>query len=537
MTIDSVDYSVDLTWYNPTENTAGYALTSISGVRIYRNDEMIADLPETVPGAFAQYTDIPSLQDGYRYKVLAYTEEDGIYAFTFEQWIGPPAWAAPTGPDAYGYIAFESVDPEGPDFDWIEIDPTQGGSGTLLNFTLDDQTLHLDLPFSFKYYGLEYDEISVCENGWIAMGYTEDTDYSNTAIPNSDGPPAMLAPFWEDFSPQQSGSVSCYYDAVNHWYIIEYYRVRQYLPTTVFETFQAVLYDPAHHTTATGDGKILFQWLDITDPSQATFGIENQAEAVGIQLGLDGSYPASVIGIQDNYSVLFMPPEENFPVTASLVPTNPPVVIPAAGGSFDYTVLLTSIGQNPATFNVGIDVMMPNGSIYGPTINRTMTLDPGTFFLREMTQSVPGNAPAGEYTYRCTIGDYDLGIFWDQDQFTFTKEGVDIASGGDWECYESSENEDTPGISGIPSNPVLQSAYPNPFNPETTISFELGAASFVTLIVYDVTGREVARLTDGWHSAGVFEYTWNASEMASGVYFARFIAGDYRQTRKLLLVK
>ena len=79
--------------------------------------------------------------------------------------------------------------------------------------------------------------------------------------------------------------------------------------------------------------------------------------------------------------------------------------------------------------------------------------------------------------------------------------------------------------------------YPNPFNPSTVISFELRVASFVKLVVYDVQGREVVRLVDGWKTAGRYEVSFDASQLSSGVYFAKFKAGDLQRTRKLLLVK
>lgn len=532
------EFTADLSWTNPTENTDGSALTSLSGVYIYRNDVLIADLPETVPGAAAQFTNTVPIQDSYRYKVIAYTEVSGIYAFTAEQWIGPPWYALPTGPDEYGYIALESVDIGGPAFDWIEIDPSAGGQGTPLNFVQDDQTFQVELPFTFKYYGLEYDQVSVCSNGWIAMGYTEETDYSNSVIPDADGPPAMLAPFWEDLSPQQSGSVSYFYDEVNNRFIIEFYRVRQYLPTTAIETFEAILYDPAHHPTATGDGKILFQWLDITDPTQATFGIENQAEAVGIQLGYNNYYDPTTIGICDNYSVLFLPPEENFPVTVTLTPESPSIVIPAGGGSFDYNVDLSSTAGNPETFDIWVEAVLPNGSIYGPILNRSLTLQPGGTLSREMTQQVPGGAPVGEYFYRCSIGYFDLGVIWCIDQFTFTKTGMDGSSSDSWKCWGFDNINENASVIGItPTKPCFHSIYPNPFNPETNICVNLPFAGDVSLVIYDVVGREITRLLEGWHPAGTYQATFNASDLPTGVYFARLKAEGFSQTRKLLLVK
>jgi len=84
---------------------------------------------------------------------------------------------------------------------------------------------------------------------------------------------------------------------------------------------------------------------------------------------------------------------------------------------------------------------------------------------------------------------------------------------------------------------MLHPAYPNPFNSSTIISFELQSASFVELVVYDVMGREAARLIDEFKTAGTYEVTFDGSELASGVYFARLNAGEFMQTRKMLLLK
>ncbi len=79
--------------------------------------------------------------------------------------------------------------------------------------------------------------------------------------------------------------------------------------------------------------------------------------------------------------------------------------------------------------------------------------------------------------------------------------------------------------------------YPNPFNPTTTISYDLPSASKVTLKVFDVLGKEVATLVDEFKRAGHLQTTLNASTMASGVYLYRLQSGGFISTKKLLLLK
>ena len=89
----------------------------------------------------------------------------------------------------------------------------------------------------------------------------------------------------------------------------------------------------------------------------------------------------------------------------------------------------------------------------------------------------------------------------------------------------------------IPKGFELHPPYPNPFNPTTAISFQLLAISNVNLTIYDITGREVVKLVDGYEVKGLHEVTFDAKDLTSGVYFARLTAGEFKQTRKILLVK
>ena len=84
---------------------------------------------------------------------------------------------------------------------------------------------------------------------------------------------------------------------------------------------------------------------------------------------------------------------------------------------------------------------------------------------------------------------------------------------------------------------ILHPAYPNPFNPRTTIAFEIPAMERVRVTVYDLLGRKVAVLVDDALTAGRYAVTWNAGERASGLYFCRMEAGTTVQTQRLLLVR
>jgi hypothetical protein len=89
----------------------------------------------------------------------------------------------------------------------------------------------------------------------------------------------------------------------------------------------------------------------------------------------------------------------------------------------------------------------------------------------------------------------------------------------------------------LPSRLSLHQNHPNPFNPSTTISFDLPTQSVVTLKIFNVLGQEVATLVDGKVDAGRHQEQWNAGRLASGVYFYRLQAGKFIENRKMILLR
>ena len=89
----------------------------------------------------------------------------------------------------------------------------------------------------------------------------------------------------------------------------------------------------------------------------------------------------------------------------------------------------------------------------------------------------------------------------------------------------------------IPKNFSLGQNFPNPFNPETKIKFDIPAASFTTLKIYSIQGNEVVSLLNNRMSAGSYEVEWNAANYPSGVYFYKLVSGDFNKTIKMILMK
>lgn len=96
---------------------------------------------------------------------------------------------------------------------------------------------------------------------------------------------------------------------------------------------------------------------------------------------------------------------------------------------------------------------------------------------------------------------------------------------------------DTDDGMDLPSSVALMPAYPNPFNPTTTVAFALPSAQFVTLTVFDMLGREVKRLVDGYLGAGDHEVQFHAGDLPTGLYMYRLAAPDVTLTRSVTLLR
>ncbi|MCF8242221.1 MAG: T9SS type A sorting domain-containing protein [Melioribacteraceae bacterium] len=83
----------------------------------------------------------------------------------------------------------------------------------------------------------------------------------------------------------------------------------------------------------------------------------------------------------------------------------------------------------------------------------------------------------------------------------------------------------------------LSQNYPNPFNPTTVIDYKIAHSTNVKIIIYNSLGETAATLVDDFRQAGKYSVTWNAHQFASGVYFYKLVAGDYKAVKKLLLLK
>ncbi len=233
--------------------------------------------------------------------------------------VGERTASDPVGPDGYGYYAYDNTDDERyearPVFHWEELDPDFGGEGADHHPLEDDSTFTMDLPFTFMYYGLEFNEISICSNGWFSFENTWMWNFRNWNIPSPLGPHALVAPYWEDlvgqFEGDRRGMLNIYtrYDEPDR-FIIQWSRVvARTSVDDITETFQAILYNPQEVRTPSGDGEILFQYLDVelvdrNEGNYATVGFEDWNHFRGLGLTFAGQYAAGMEPLAPERAIL-----------------------------------------------------------------------------------------------------------------------------------------------------------------------------------------------------------------------------------------
>ncbi len=132
-----------------------------------------------------------------------------------------------------------------------------------------------------------------------------------------------------------------------------------------------------------------------------------------------------------------------------------------------------------------------------------------------------------------TLRDGDGVYYWQVNQVF----GWGTVNGPVWSFTKTTVNGVTDISRALPISTNIASAYPNPFNPTTTIRYSIAHPSNVTLQVFDLTGKVVATLANGRQSTGSYEVMWDASKLNSGIYFYRLTADNQSFTGRMLLIK
>ncbi|GBE30815.1 MAG TPA: T9SS type A sorting domain-containing protein [Bacteroidetes bacterium] len=254
---------------------------------------------------------------------------------------------------------------------------------------------------------------------------------------------------------------------------------------------------------------------------------------------LDQDGDSDIIGAaQLDYSIAWWE-QVPFPVQLTLTPTSP-LTIPAEGGTLVYDAQLVSTLPNayPGIY-YWTSLLLPNGNEYGPLLTQLFNLQSYMDYTGVgFTQNIPGYAQAGDYEFIAHVG-YQQGLNI-SDSFAFSKEGVSITSRSfvSWESTGSFTAVTSDESIEIPIEFQVSDSYPNPFNPATTVSVVLPKASKLNVTVVNILGQQVAELANGQFSAGNHNLTFDASNMASGLYFIHAsVPGQMNQVQKVMLVR
>jgi hypothetical protein len=215
------------------------------------------------------YSDMPGNKEGDR--------NEPIY---------PPLILGSGGPDDFGHMWIDSDEPGGPAFNWVDITSV----GTEVFPGEDGYVGPVNIGFNFPFYENSYSGIYIGSNGFLSFGGGSG-DYSNDPIPNSSSPNNIIAPYWDDLSPQY-GSVYYYRDTLNDRFIVSFNEVENWNYGGSL-TFEAIL-DPS--------GQIMFQY-DVMDPGndnlyENTIGIEDAAGTDGLQVVYNSVYVHNYLAVR-----------------------------------------------------------------------------------------------------------------------------------------------------------------------------------------------------------------------------------------------
>lgn len=294
--------------------------------------------------------------------------------------VGSVAQNTPLGPDAYGYLIYDDTDTafaDCPVYDWMEIAPSLGGAGTELNTLADSgsgsegetNSAHplevVNLPFPFKCYGIEYNQITVCVNGFITMGVTGNADFRNVWLPGEQGAFPMIAPFWDDLYMPTSAGVYQFYDTTQHRFIIQYNNLKNKYDRTSLATFQVIFYDPLYHHSGLGDGIIKIQYKEFHNVdaggsgdtpfhgNYCTIGIKDHTNTRGLTYSFNNTYAqaAAPLGNERDILITTVPAiqqQANLLVEDVIVhDANDSILVP--GESAEIGILLRNAGLASAT--------------------------------------------------------------------------------------------------------------------------------------------------------------------------------------------
>jgi hypothetical protein len=421
-------------------------------------------------------------------------------------------------------------------------------------------------------------------------------NFYNWPIPDPGNARGQISPFWDDLS--YTGGVNGVYtwhDTDNHRFIIQWHMM-SHRNTGAYETFEMIITDPQYHRTLTGDSEIIYQYKSIVNndagENYCSVGFESWDELMGLEYTYDNYYRpgAATLGNNKALKITTNTGRGGIKGTADL---NYPggsagVVVSTSGGRYRitdedgyYWIKNTPPGAVDVTAEIrgwfpittaGVNVPV-NGTIEDIDFDMTRCDIPANLDASEglgdrielTWDAVSHPELVGYNIYRAdwenseyiklnsdpvAITNYtdnsipDNHIYWYAVTAAYTGSYGDAESMDSEKAYGSTDNvtgvEDESAM--VPKEFFLSQNYPNPFNPYTTLSYGLPTYSEVRIDIFNVLGQRVVTLVDEYQTAGFKSVIWDGndasgSNVSSGIYFYTIKAGDYRESKKMLLIK
>jgi hypothetical protein len=541
--------NITLTWELLTVNADGTPLVDLAGYRVYRDGQLIEEIP---PDILEYSVDVPN----------------------------------PELPHVYALSAIDEVPNEGSryevpvlceamcNYDWIELE----GDPEAIEITDvgdDDNLGFFPIGFPFEFYGETYNLFRFAANGFITFESTSGEFDNDCPLPTAGEPNGAIYALWDDLYPTGGGTFWYKNDVANGQLIVEWSGV-PYLSLTGTATFEVILHSY---------GAIQFQYKDVAHFESATIGIENQDGTDAIEYCCNGSGIFCPISPWCICTGCFIPGalegtiyrgntalrvagavvEDVETGRTSITDANGfyHMIVPCGSRSIrvtkeNYCTLSSTVvvACNETTardfrlywpkFQVQPDIIgaechrnttcLDTFRISNPaglcSLQFSIEMDPEVAWLdvEPMSGTIAANqtlaialtyTPTGQSDHLATVL-----------RITHNAEDSPYSLFVDLRVLATGIRQ-----AGIPTEYALHQNFPNPFNPMTSIFFDLPAREQVRLDVFNVIGQKVATLLDEPMAAGYHVVNFDASLLPSGLYFSRVQAGDWAALKKMMLVK
>ncbi|MBI5404165.1 MAG: T9SS type A sorting domain-containing protein [Ignavibacteriae bacterium] len=364
-----------------------------------------------------------------------------------------------------------------------------------------------DIGFNFSFCGNTYrtNNVYIGSNGYLTFGSgSSSLSYSDMFPSTSVNPANTIAACLRDLDCRSALYSDCkvYYGGDNSTYFaVTFVRSHAYNQINDYITFQIIIfYNGNYRFQYKADEYLHGGSVDIEN--SCSVGWQNLDRTKGVQYrynGIGGPLFSSASNLLSNLALEFGNNLGSLPVELA---------------SFSYQVSgrdvklnwETAKEQNNAGFEIfrkssDEDIWLKTGFVKGN----------GTINTQSVYLYYDKNLKSGKYSYKIKQMDYN----------------------GNFREYELGNEVSI----GIPSKYSLSQNYPNPFNSETRIHFEICKLSSVVLKIYDVTGREIKTLIEEKLKPDYYDVKWNATNYSSGVFFITLKAGDFFETKKMVLIK